>query len=106
MRGGARAGAGRKLGSVNAMSQRAREEAAATGELPHQVLLRVSRGESIDGHKPSFAERMDAAKAAAPYYAPKLAATTVEAFSRPTIAAEDLTDDELSAIVAGHPVVV
>lgn len=100
--GGRREGAGRKPGGLNKMSAAAREIAARTGELPHEVLLRVSRGETIDGYKPSFAERMDAAKAAAPYYAPKLAATTLEATFRPTVAAEDLSDDELAAIVAGH----
>jgi len=36
-----------------------------TGELPHEFLLRVARGEEIDGHIPTFAERIDAAKAAA-----------------------------------------
>lgn len=72
--GGRRPGSGRKLGTVNRMSQKAREEAAKTGELPHEFLLRVMRGGKISGHKPSFAERLDAAKAAAPFYAPRLAA--------------------------------
>ncbi|HJX17774.1 MAG TPA: hypothetical protein VJ437_06210 [Acidiferrobacterales bacterium] len=56
------------------MSQVAREKAARTGELPHEFLLQVMRGHKITGHKPTFSERMDAAKAAAPYYAPRLAA--------------------------------
>jgi hypothetical protein len=30
-------------------------------------------GKEIDGHTPTFAERLEAAKAAAPFYAPKLA---------------------------------
>lgn len=56
------------------MSKAAREAAAATGELPHELLLRVSRGEAIGDHKPDFAERITAAIAAAPYFAPKMAA--------------------------------
>jgi len=60
------------------MSRAARERAAATGELPHEFLLRVSRGEEVDGHKPSFSERVDAAKVAAPYFAPRLASMAVE----------------------------
>lgn len=72
MRGGKRPGAGRKPTSVNRMSKAAREKAAETGILPHEFLLAVSQGHDIDGHRPSFVERLDAAKAAAPYYAPKL----------------------------------
>jgi len=79
MTGGRREGAGRKPGSVNKISQHAREEAAKTGELPHEFLLRVARGEKIDDHSPEFAERVDAAKAAAPYFAPRFSATTVDA---------------------------
>lgn len=58
---------------------KAREEAAKAGMLPHELLLAISRGEVIDGYVPSFAERVDAAKAAAPFYAPKLAAVDVNA---------------------------
>jgi hypothetical protein len=83
MRGGARAGAGRKKGGRNAVSERAREAAAATGELPHQFLLRVARGEPITwpGQKkpryPTFEEMVDAAKAAAPFFAARLMAVAV-----------------------------
>lgn len=83
MKGGARAGAGRKKGSVNKVSAEAREAAKATGELPHEFLLRVSRGETIQigttkkgkpkFYTPSFAARFNAAVAAAPYFQPKLA---------------------------------
>jgi len=97
MVGGKREGAGRKPGSVNKITQRAREAAAKTGELPHEFLLRIVRGEAIDGHAPEFAERMDAAKAAAPYYAPRLA-TTVVAAQVSNMPARQLTDDELMAI--------
>lgn len=77
MRGGKRPGAGRKPSSVNRMSQKAREKAAETGQLPHEFLLAVSRGELIGDYQPTFEDRLDAAKAAAPYYAPKL--SSVEA---------------------------
>lgn len=72
MRGGKRPGAGRKPSSVNRMSQKAREKAAETGLLPHEFLLAVSQGQMVDDYKPTFEDRLDAAKAAAPYYAPKL----------------------------------
>ena len=47
--------------------------------LPHEFLLRVVRGEEIDGYKPTFHDRMFAAKSAAPYFAPKLASIVVDA---------------------------
>lgn len=59
------------------MTRRTREtadRAAAAGEMPHEFLL---RGEAVDGTVPTFAERLDAAKAAAPYFAPKLAAVAL-----------------------------
>ena len=68
----------------------AREAAVATGELPHEFLLRVSRGGPITDvvaregiyeaveRTPTFAERVDAAKAAAPFYAPKLASVAAQ----------------------------
>lgn len=59
--------------------------------LPHEFLAAVARGEMIDGHLPSFDERLDAAKAAAPFYAPKLAATQVTATV--TRSHEDMLDD-------------
>ena len=55
-----------------------RDKAAASGMLPHEFLLAVTRGEAVDGYVPSFAERMEAAKAAAPFYAPKLSAVEAD----------------------------
>lgn len=78
-RGGARPGAGRPKGSRNALSMAARAEAQATGLLPHEFLLAVTRGEAVDGYKPTFEDRLEAAKAAAPFYAPKLASTQIQA---------------------------
>lgn len=72
--GGARPGAGRKKGGKNRLNMEARAEAQKDGGLlPHEFLLKVSRGEPIDGHHPTFQERVEAAKAAAPYFQPKLA---------------------------------
>jgi hypothetical protein len=75
--GGKRNGAGRKVGSISKMAKKARTEAAASGELPHEFLLRISRGEEVGGFRPEFKDRMAAAIAAAPYFAPKMAATEV-----------------------------
>lgn len=81
------------------MTVAAREAARETGLLPHEWLLKVSRGEPIEQKRwkdildedgkvidrelveevlyPDFGTRMDAAKAAAPFYAPRLATQTV-----------------------------
>jgi hypothetical protein len=97
--GGARPGAGRKKGTLAKVTAKAREAAMETGLLPHEWLLKVSRGEGIK-HKrwvikydtkgkevsrdlieeeiyADFPTRIDAAKAASPFYAPKLAVQTV-----------------------------
>lgn len=61
---------------------------AHEGELPHEFLLRVARGQKIQHgedpitgeplfFQPSREERIDCAKAAAPYFAPRLSATEV-----------------------------
>lgn len=73
MRGGKRDGAGRKSGSRNKRTQATVEAAQAAGMLPHEFLCAIAQGQIIDGMTPTFEQRMDAAKAAAPYYAPKLA---------------------------------
>lgn len=72
MHGGARPGAGRKKGVPNSRTQERVAKAEASGLMPHEFLLSVARGESIGTYVPTFAERIDAAKAAANYYAPKL----------------------------------
>lgn len=89
-RGGRRNGAGRKKGTTKAKINADRRRAALTGELPHQFLLRIMRGEVINGEKPSIQLRVDCAKAAAPYYAPKLSAVQV---------VENLSDDDLDFII-------
>ena len=43
------------------------------GLRPHELLLKVVRAEAVDGHKPSFAERLAAARQVLPYDLPRLA---------------------------------
>lgn len=89
---------------MNAMSKAAREEAARSGRLPHEILLDIARGnpQTIRMPKPdgttedklvgvSLEQMADSAKAAAPYYAPKI--STVEVIS-------GVSDDDLDAIIA------
>ena len=96
-------GRGRPPGSMNVRSRETIERAAATGELPHEFLLRIARGELIAHKKlnpdtgeiedsvvlPTFEQRVDAARNVSPYFAAKLA--TVEV----TQALDDETLDEL-----------
>ena len=115
--GGKRAGAGRPKGSVQKITAQAREEAKATGLLPHEWLLKVARGEPIEQKRweakhdkkgnvvskelitdivyPDLPMRQDSAKAAAPFYAPKLAAQTVD--MNATMGVHKLSDKELDA---------
>ncbi len=66
-RGGARPNAGRKPGAVNKATKAAMEMAEATGVMPLQFMLDRMR----DDQAP-IADRMDMAKAAAPYVHAKL----------------------------------
>ena len=97
--GGARVGAGRKKGSLQKVTLEAKLRAAEAGMLPHEWLLAVSRGEPMKQmikkitydakgrlkseewieveHYADYQTRVDCAKAAAPFYAPKLATQTV-----------------------------
>jgi len=67
--GGARPGAGRKPGQSTKLNQKAREEALAGGISPLDYMLALLRDEDE-----AKEVRMDAAKAAAPYLHPRLAA--------------------------------
>lgn len=96
---------GRPLGSRNKLFIEARRKAESTGELPHEFLLRIARGEVItrnvihpvSGKETTIVEeydfeaRKDAAKAAAPYFAPKI--STVEVI-------KNVDDSELDSIIA------
>jgi len=116
-RGGARPGGGRPKGSVQKITAQAREEAKATGLLPHEWLLMVARGEPIEQKRwdikydkkgnvvskelvtdivyPDLPMRQDSAKAAAPFYAPKLASQTVD--MNATMGVHKLSDEEIDA---------
>lgn len=87
-----------------------RRLARQTGELPHEFLLRVSRGEVIEVQKrdpddptlffteqvvPDLPMRIDAAKACAPYFAPKLSIQQVDVSGVAEL--NDLSTDELSS---------
>ena len=66
-RGGKREGAGRKPGSINRFSKQTLDRVTRAGILPVDYLLSVMRDDAF-----STAERLDAAKAAAPYLHHKL----------------------------------
>ena len=104
-RGGRREGAGRKKGAVSKMTLRAREEAARTGMLPHEFLLNIMRGgeaaKQCLGRDSTNEERIDAAKAAAPFYAPKLAATAFRGHLSPDGEDEDNAAKWLLEMVNG-----
>jgi|SRR5580658_2557913 hypothetical protein len=70
MRGGKREGAGRKPGSVSRIDAEARQRAAAGGMMPLDYLLSIMRDENENKR-----ERLDAARAAAPYCHARLSST-------------------------------
>jgi hypothetical protein len=67
-RGGSRSGAGRKPGAINKATAKAREAAEAGGIMPLEFMLTIMRDPDA-----ARAERLDMAKAAAPYVHAKLA---------------------------------
>lgn len=99
-KGGKRPGAGRPKGSTNRMTRAMREAAAASGKLPHEILLDVARGKAMPGRKekPSYEQQLDAAKAAAPYYAPRLLGAVVK-----TPGGQGNPWDEIIALTRGLP---
>ena len=70
MHGGKREGAGRKQGSVAKLDGEARRRAHASGLTPLDYLLSIMRDPNEEKR-----ERLDAAKAAAPYCHARLAST-------------------------------
>ncbi len=68
-RGGARQGAGRKAGLPNKKTAQRTAEIEASGLTPLDYMLAILRDETL-----STEDRFEAAKAAAPYVHPKLAA--------------------------------
>lgn len=119
--GGPRPGSGRPRGSLSRVTAIAKQAAMETGLLPHEWLLKVSRGEPIihkrwvvkydgKGKEKSrelveeeiysdFSTRLDAAKAASPYYAPRLAVQTVSIAS-----VSDAVSETLKSIAEKLPV--
>lgn len=71
-RGGRRPGSGRKKGSATQKTRDIANRAAEEGLTPLEYMLSVMRDESLER-----AERMDAAKSAAPYIHPKLSTTVL-----------------------------
>lgn len=114
--GGRQPGSGRPKGALSKVTAKAKQAAMETGLLPHEWLLKVSRGEPIvhkrwkieyfkTGPKAGteksrtlieeevyteFSTRLDAAKAAAPFYAPKLAVQVVNPEGDPATVAQQL----------------
>lgn len=97
-------GRGRPVGTTTLINQKAIAKAKESGDLPHEFLLRIARGELITRMVKNakgqideveevydFQDRKDAAKACAPYYAPKI--STVEVI-------RNVTDNELDNIIA------
>lgn len=66
--GGARKGAGKPKGAPNKLDAEARKKALESGLTPLEYMLYILRNEEL-----SLEDRMDAAKAAAPYVHAKLA---------------------------------
>jgi hypothetical protein len=84
--GGARLGAGRKPGQTTKLNEEARQQALSSGISPLDYMLGQLRDETN-----SKEERMDAAKAAAPYVHARLAA--VEHSGDMTLRHEDALDE-------------
>lgn len=77
-RGGNRFGAGRRPGSKNKSTAEIRAAAAASGELPHQFMLRVARtpvGSKIDAHVVTWEDVKWACEKCANFFAAKITAT-------------------------------
>jgi hypothetical protein len=103
-RGGARRGAGRKQGAATKKTREVADKAASEGITPLEFMLKIMRTEPSDEVEDerllqSMLEmRFEAAKAAAPYIHPRLAA--VEHSGKLGLSMTDLDDAELAAIAA------
>lgn len=91
---GAKTG-GRKKGTPNKATAAKAAELAASGELPLDFMLGVMRDPAKD-----FEVRLDAAKSAAPYVHPKLAAIEHTGKDGGPIETKDLTESDLAREVA------
>ena len=95
MRGGKREGAGRKPGSVARIDYEARRQAHAGGVAPLDYLLSIVRDETRDAR-----ERLDAAKAAAPYCHARLSSTEVSGPDKGPIETREVTDEMRACALA------
>ena len=84
MRGGKRAGAGRRKGSRNKATAARQAAISASGETPLDYMIRVMRDDSAPAER-----RDEMAKAAAPYIHPRLAAIEHSVEHKP---ADQMTD--------------
>lgn len=85
-----------------------REWAYRSGLMPQVFLLKVVRGEVIDGYEPSFRDRFDAAKACVNYFAPSMKTVEVKDGDNAPVQTSSLvldqvtldrmTDDELAVL--------
>lgn len=73
-RGGARPGAGRKLGAATRKTRELADQAAQEGRMPLEVILRAMNEHADAGRWDDAAER---AREAAPYLHPRLSAVAV-----------------------------
>jgi hypothetical protein len=92
MRGGKRAGAGRRSGSRNKATAARQAAIAASGETPLDYMIRVMRDDSAPAER-----RDEMAKAAAPYVHPRLTAIEQSVEHK---AVDKMTDAELDAEIA------
>jgi hypothetical protein len=88
MRGGKREGAGRRPGSVAKIDYEARQKAHAGGLTPLDYLLSIMRDENEDKR-----ERLDAAKAAAPYCHARLSSTELSGPDKGPIETMEVTNE-------------
>lgn len=91
MKGGKREGAGRKRGIPNKATAKKAAEIAESGLTPLDYMLQLMRNEESDG-----VVRFEAAKAAAPYVHPRLAATEHTGKDGGPIETKEVSDMELA----------
>ncbi|MCG7873180.1 MAG: hypothetical protein ABW121_19000 [Candidatus Thiodiazotropha sp. 6PLUC7] len=89
---------GRPKGSKNRFSQKSAENLAKkVGMLPHEFLAELALSHSIkidrEEIKPTLNQRVNAAKAAAPYYAPKLHSVTLKEVDPREMSQEMILDE-------------
>lgn len=90
-------------------AEESRRRAREGGELPHEFLLRLSRGEPIDyvtlqedgslkemTYYPTIGDRVEAAQSCANYFAPKLVAQQVENMDP----LQDMSDEDIDRKLA------